>query len=128
MMPKILKIAAIFLALYMLMLSGPSQSVWAAMIRTESITHLDRGQSPRDDLNNHLARAEIQAVLISRGIDPLEARDRIDHLSDDEINTFVHEIDQLPAGGDYLSVITMSLIFLFLVVIDLFFNEPTTDN
>ena len=128
MMRKISKTAAIFLALQMLMLSGLSQSVWAAMIRTESIMHVGRGQSPRDESNNLLARAEIQALLISHGIDPQEAQDRIDHLTDDEINTFVHKIDQLPAGGSHLSVITMSLIFLFLVVVDLFFNEPTTDN
>jgi len=44
-------------------------------------------------------REEIQAVLISNGTDPKEARDRIDNLSDDEIGKFVHEIDQLPAGG-----------------------------
>ena len=127
-MRKLSKLIAILVAAHILMLSGPFQSVWAAMIRTESIMHADRSQSPRDDSNNLLARAEIQAALISHGIDPQEARDRIDFLSDREINKFLDEIDQLPAGGSHVAAITMSLIFLFLVVVDLFFNEPSTDN
>jgi hypothetical protein len=57
---KISKPAAIFLAFHMLMLSGLYQSVSAAMISMESIINVDRGQSPRDYLNNLLAREEIR--------------------------------------------------------------------
>lgn len=116
-MRKISKIAAILFALHMLMISGLSQSVWAAMMHTESIINLDRGQSPRNDLNNLLARAEIQALLTSYGIDPQEARDRIDHLSDDEINTFVHEIDQLPAGAGFFETLIIIVFFVFLILL-----------
>ena len=62
-MRTISKPAAILFVFHMLMLSGPSQSVWAAMIRTESIIHVDQGSRPRDDLNKLLAREDIQAVL-----------------------------------------------------------------
>ena len=105
----------------MLMLSGLYQPVWAAMIGTESIINVDRGQSPRDYLNNLLAREEIQAVLISQGIDPQEAQDRIDNLSDDEIGKFVHEMDQLPAGGGFFEtfIVIVFLIFLILLVTDI---------
>ncbi len=118
---KISKPAAIFLAFHMLMLSGLYQPVWAAMIGTESIINVDRGQSPRDYLNNLLAREEIQAVLISQGIDPQEAQDRIDNLSDDEIGKFVHEMDQLPAGGGFFEtfIVIVFLIFLILLVTDI---------
>ena len=121
---KTSKSAAIFFAFHMLMMSGLYQSVSAAMIGTESIINVDRGQNPRDYLNNLLAREEIQAALISQGIDPQEAQDRIDNLSDDEIAKFVHEIDQLPAGGT-LGVITVSLMFIILMLIDIFYNKPT---
>ena len=105
----------------MLMLSGLCQSVSAAMIGTESIINVDRGQNPRDYLNNLLAREEIQAALISQGIDPQEAQDRIDNLSDDEIGKFVHEMDQLPAGGGFFEtfIIIVFLIFLILLVTDI---------
>jgi outer membrane protein OmpA-like peptidoglycan-associated protein len=118
---KISKPAAIFLALHMLMLSGLSQSVTAAMIGTESIIKVDRGQNPRDYLNNLLARKEIQAALISQGIDPQEAQDRIINLSDDEIGKFVQEMDQLHAGGGFLEtfIVIVFLIFLILLVTDI---------
>ena len=118
---KISKPAAVFLAFHMLILSGLYQSVSAAMISTESIIHVDRGQSPRDYLNNLLARAEMQALLISHGIDPQEARDRIDNLSDDEIANFVQEIDQLPAGEGFFEafIVVVFLVFLILLLTDI---------
>jgi len=118
---KISKPAAILLAFHMLMLSGLYQSVSAAMIGTESIINVDRGQNPRDFLNNLLARKEIQAALISQGIDPQEAQDRIDNLSDDEIGKFAHEMDQLPAGGGFFEtfIVIVFLIFLILLLTDI---------
>jgi hypothetical protein len=124
---KISKPAAFFLAVQMLMLSGLYQSVSAAMIGTESIINADRGQRPRDYLNNLLAREKIQVVLISYGIDPQEARDRIDNLSDDEIAKFGHKIDQLPAGAgdDDIGIITLFLVAILLILIDIFYPKPT---
>ncbi len=108
---KISKPTAIFLTFYMLMLACPYQSAWAAIIGTESIINVDRGQNPRDYLNNLLAREDIQAALVSQGIDPQEAQTRIDSLSDAEVNDIVNKLDQLPAGG----VLGTILIIAFLV-------------
>jgi len=120
-MRKISKPAAILLAFHMLILSGLFQSVSATMISTESIIYVNRGQSPRDYLNSLLVREEIQAALISHGLDPQEARDRIDNLSDDEIAKFVHEIDQLPAGEGFFEafIVVVFLVFLILLVTDI---------
>ncbi len=109
---KVSKPTAIFLSIYMLMLACPYQSAWAAMIGTESIINVDRSQSPRDYLNNLLAREDIQTALVSQGIDPQEAQARIDSLSDAEVNDIVNKLDQLPAGGGVLETI---LIIAFLV-------------
>ncbi len=98
------------------------------MISTESSINSDLGQSPRGYLNNLLARDEIQAALTSQGFDPREARDRIFSLSDNEICKFVHEIDQLPAGGSSVGVITFFIIVLVLVAVDIFFNSPPQNN
>jgi outer membrane protein OmpA-like peptidoglycan-associated protein len=118
---KISKPAAIFFAFHMLMLSGLYQSVWAAMIGTESVINGNRDQSPRDYLNSLLAREDIQAALVSQGIDPQEAQARIDGLSDDEIGRIVHQMDQLPAGGGFFEafIIVIFLIFLILLVTDI---------
>jgi outer membrane protein OmpA-like peptidoglycan-associated protein len=114
---KISKPAAVFFAFQMLMLSGLCQSAGAAMISTESIINAKRGQSPRVYLNHLLGREDIQAALASRGIDPQEAQRRIDNLSDDEIDKFVHEMDQLPAGGGFFETFIVIVFFVFLILL-----------
>jgi len=118
---KVSKPTAIFLSIYMLMLACPYQSAWAAMIGTESIINVDRGQSPRDYLNNLLARKDIQAALVSQGIDPQEAQARIDSLSDAEVNDIVNKLDKLPAGGGVLETILIIafLVFAIFIVTDI---------
>jgi len=118
---KVSKPTAIFLTFYMLMLACPYQSAWAAMIGTESIINVDRSQSPRDYLNNLLAREDIRAALISQGISPQEAKARIDGFSDAEVNDIVNKLDQLPAGSGALETILIIafLIFAIFVVTDI---------
>ena len=117
---KLSKPTAIFLSFYMLMLACPYQSALAAMIGTESIINVDRNQSPRDYLNDLLAREDIQAALVSQGIDPQEAQVRIDGLSDAEVNDIVNKLDQLPAGG-FLGtlLIVVALVFIVLLFTDI---------
>ena len=117
---KLSKPTAIFLSFYMLMLACPYQSALAAMIGTESIINVDRNQSPRDYLNDLLAREDIQAALVSQGIDPQEAQARIDSLSDAEVNDIVNKLDQLPAGG-FLGtlLIVVALVFIILLFTDI---------
>jgi hypothetical protein len=118
---KMSKPTAIFLTFYMLMLACPYQSAWAAMIGTESIINVDRSQSPRDYLNNLLAREDIQAALVYQGIDPQEAQARIDSLPDAEVNDIVNKLDQLPAGGGVLETILIIafLVFAIFIVTDI---------
>ncbi len=118
---KISKPTAIVLTFYMLMLSCPYQSVWAAIIDTESIIDLDRGQRARDYLNNLLAREDIQAALVSQGIDPQKAKVRIDSLSDAEVNDIVNKLNQLPAGGGAIEtlIVIVFLAFLILLITDI---------
>ena len=117
---KVTRPIAIFLSLYILMLACPYQSALAAMIGTESVIHVDRSQSPRDYLNNLLAREDVHAALVSQGIDPQEAQNRIDGLSDAEVNDIVAKLDQLPAGGVLGTLLVIAfLIFLILLLTDI---------
>lgn len=111
----------IFMAVLMLIVSIPCQSVLAALINTETVMNSIPGDEIRDQLKQFLAREDVRAALIAYGIDPMEAKKRIDTLSDDEVIRISDLIDQLPAGGgavEFLLVVILAL-FLVLVILDL---------
>ena len=89
------------------------------MIDTDSIISKNRGQSPRDYLKHLLAREDSKVAFLSQGIDSQEAQDRIDSLSDAEVDDIVNRLDQLPAGG----VLGTLLIIAFLVFVILLLTD-----
>ena len=111
----------IFMAVLMLIVSTPCQSILAALIDTETVLDSVRGQEARDQLKQFLAREDVQAALTAHGIDPIDAKARIDALSDDEVIRIADQIDQLPAGRGAIGVlllVTLAL-FLLLAILDL---------
>ncbi len=110
------KPVSLFLTIFMLLMSVPYQSALAAMIGTETMIDIARGQEAREYVNSMLVREDVQATLIAQGIDPQEAKARVDSLSDAEIVRLVDQIEQLPAGGD-IGIISALIIILLLVLI-----------
>ena len=110
------KPVSLFLTIFMLLMSVPYQSALAAMIGTETMIDIARGQEAREDVNSMLVREDVQATLIAQGIDPQEAKARVDGLSDAEVVRLVDKIEQLPAGGD-IGIISALIIILLLVLI-----------
>jgi hypothetical protein len=124
---KTLKPVSIGVVVLMLLICMPVHSVLAAMIETETVMDTSRGQEAREYLNQLLTREDVQAALIARGIDPLEAKARVNSLSDTEVIEIANQIEQLPAGGDsFLGVVLAIaiLVFIVLVITDL---TGTTD-
>lgn len=115
------KPVSVFMTILMLLLAVPYQSVFAAMIDTEAVIDMARGQEVRDYLNRIMAREDVQAVFTSYGINPLEAKARLDTLSDTEIIRLYNQIEQLPAGGSDLGTafIAVGVVFIILFITDL---------
>ena len=115
------KPVSVFMTILMLLLAVPYQSVFAAMIDTEAVIDMARGQEVRDYLNRIIAREDVQAVVTSYGINPLEAKARLDTLSDAEIVSLYNQIEQLPAGGSDLGTafIAVGVVFIILFITDL---------
>lgn len=115
------KPVSVFMTILMLLLAVPYQSAFAAMIDTEAIIDMARGQEVRDYLNRIMAREDVQAVFTSYGINPLEAKARLDTLSDAEIVRLYDQIEQLPAGGSDLGTafIAVGVIFIVLFITDI---------
>jgi hypothetical protein len=86
------------------------------MIGTDATLHSTRAQQARDDINSLLLREDVQNALMVQGIDPLEAKARIDSLSDAEVIRIANEIDKLPAGGGGAGFIFLIVVFITAVV------------
>jgi hypothetical protein len=111
------KPVSVLLTLLMLMLAMPSQSVFAAMIGTETVINTVKGEQARNDLNRILARQDVHDVLVSHGIDPVEAKARVDSLSDEEVMRLYDRIGNLPAGGSDFGIIIGAMVVIFIVVL-----------
>jgi hypothetical protein len=101
----------------MLLLSLPHKSAFAGMIGTETALNATRGQEARDYLNRILAREDVRASLVAQGIDPLEAKARVESLSDAEVVSLADQIEELPAGGSALGIIVGALLIVFIVLL-----------
>jgi len=115
------KPVSVFMTILLLLLAVPYQSVFAAMIGTETVIDMARGQEARDCLNRMLIREDVQTAFTSYGITPLEAKARLDTLSDAEIMRLYNQMEQLPAGGSSLGTafIAVGVIFVILFITDI---------
>ena len=115
------KSASVFLITLMVLLTLPYQSVLAAMIETDATLGITvQGQEARNTIKSILAREDIQAVLKAQEIDPLEARARVDSLTDAEAVRLADQIEKLPAGGNFLIglLIAVGIIVVILAITD----------
>ena len=115
------KSASVLLVTLMVLLTVPFQSVLAAMIETEATLDMTvKGQEARNTIKTILAREDAQAVLRAQGIDPLEARARVDSLTDAEAVRIADQIEELPAGGNFLVglLIAVGVIVISLAITD----------
>jgi hypothetical protein len=101
----------------MLSIAVPYQPLLAAMVPTEAIIDSNNAEEARDYLKNLIFRNEIRRSLISHGIDPNEAKARVDSLSDSEAIAVADRIENLPAGGDAIGVIVGAALIVFLVLL-----------
>ncbi|MGD8723517.1 MAG: PA2779 family protein [Desulfobacterales bacterium] len=115
------KAIGIFMAIFMFILSGPFQSAMAAMVGTEAAINVERARDARNYLQSLLAREDVQSMLVSQGIDPQEAKDRIDSLTDEEANRVAQQLQDLPSGGN--GFFTVLLIVVFLVFLTLLITD-----
>ena len=115
------KPVSVFMTILLLLLAVPYQSVFAAMIGTETVIDMARGQEARDCLNRMMIREDVQTAFTSYGITPLEAEARLDTLSDAEIMRLYNQMEQLPAGGSSLGTafIAVGVIFVILFITDI---------
>ena len=115
------KSLSVFLVIMMVLLTAPYQSVLAAMVQTEATLAITTdGQNARNAIKTLLAREDAQAVLKAQGIDPLEAMARVDSLADAEARQIADQIEELPAGGNFIVgfLVVVGIIVIILAITD----------
>jgi len=96
------------LFLPLILLSVFSMPVQAGMISTDQMLQ----QSGRERLITELQKQEVQQQLVDMGVDPKEALNRVENLTDTEIAELNQKIDALPAGGRGSNLVIVLLIII----------------
>ncbi len=108
---------ALLMIILTLLLSVPYQAAFAALVETETMLDMSRGQEARETLTQFMVRQDVRSAIVSQGVDPLEADARLNSLSDAEVIQLADQIDQLPAGGDALGLLVTVLVVVILVLL-----------
>ena len=72
----------------------------AAMVGTGDVIASAQAQANRDRVQNFVARADVQNQLQALGLNSGTAKDRVNALTDEEVQHLAGKIDSLPAGAD----------------------------
>ena len=105
------------MATLMLLIAAPYQTILAAMIATEVTYDTTECQEAREFLNGLISREDIEDYITNQGIDPLEAKARIESLSDSEAIMVAEQLERLSAGGNAIGAIIGAALIVFLVLL-----------
>jgi len=108
---------ALLMIVLTMLLSVPYQAAFAALVETETLLDMSRGQEARETLKQFMVREDVRSSIVSQGVDPLEADARLNSLSDAEVIQLADQVDQLPAGGDALGLAISVLVIVILVLV-----------
>jgi hypothetical protein len=111
------KPVSFIMAIVMIVIFTPCQTVLAKMISVETLQDAGRVEDARTYVNSVLSRDEVTASIVARGIDVHEAMARIDALSDAEIIALADRMEQLPAGGSAFGTIVGAAVIVFIVLL-----------
>ncbi len=95
-------------------ISAPAHAV---MINTAEILNQKQQDFTRNRLHMLLDRSEVRKHLETWGVNPGEAKARVDSLTDQEVAEIAARFDQLPAGGNGIGVIVGAAVLIFLVLL-----------
>ena len=75
-------------------------SVQAGMIGTDQVVSSAQDQASRDKVLNFVTRGDVAKQLETLGLSTTNAKERVNAMTQDEVNRIAGQIDSLPAGAD----------------------------
>jgi hypothetical protein len=101
-----------------LSLSLPLQPTYAGMVETDKVAASAQSQSERERIRTFLDRADVRKELQTQGVDASAAKARVAALTDEEVHKVAGKLDKMPAGGDSILGILLT-IFIVLLITDI---------
>jgi hypothetical protein len=88
----------------------------AAIVSSSDMVAAEQNQLNRDQLKTWMAREDVRDQLVDMGVDVDAAIDRVDSMTDTEVQQLSARMDELPAGSGFVE--TAVLAFLVLIVLE----------
>lgn len=89
----------------------------ASIIGTDDLVAEQQSVIERDTLLSALERDDVKQMLIQKGVDPENAKQRVASLTDEEVIALNEQLDDLPAGSGVVGAVVF--VFLVLLVTDI---------
>ena len=106
------------LVLTFLLTSIQSSLLNAAMVSSADLVNQELQLQKRADISAYLTRDDAQNALLALGVNPEQVHDRVQHMTDSELQAFQQQLESQQAGGtSVLGVIVV--VFFLLIVLDL---------
>ncbi len=112
---KIQRFASFFLAFALIAAGLQAPIANAAMVDNERMAASVQLEQERQEIRTLLERDEVRSQLTAMGVDPTDAAERVDHMTESEVHMLSQKIQELPAGGSALEVIALVLV-LFIIL------------
>lgn len=114
---KLIRQTIVYSLIFSLSLLTMTESAQAALISTEQIARQQSREVNQQKVSDALTRPALIRQLESMGVSPVQARQRAEALTDQELALLADQTDRLPAGGDFFG--TVGLIFIVLLITDI---------
>lgn len=88
----------------------------AGLVPTEQVSADAKVQADREKIRAFMNRADAQQSLQAMGVEPESAKQRVDALTDAEVETIAGKIDALPAGGNLGNIDSKLLVLIVAIV------------
>jgi len=93
-----------------------AQVSWAQIASTESLLERPIAVSSHEKVSQFIAREDVIQKFEQMGVDPKMIELRVASMSNEEASMVASQIDTLPAGGDFGSIVGAA-VFVFIVLL-----------
>lgn len=114
---RIRKYAALPLILSLLVSTFPATGFGAGNVSTDQLLEESMLQSDRAMIRDLVSREEMREQMQLLGVDPDEAMNRVNSMSDSEVRQIAGEIRTMPTGGDGLGTIVGAAVTIFIILL-----------